>query len=70
MDRMRTLLRNGARRLDALRGAQLAAQEASGVMAAVMLRQQGAMREVSIWESEVEGTMREMARRVEDKGSD
>jgi len=66
---MRTLLRNGARRLDALRGAQLAAQEVSGVMAAAMLRQQGAMREVSTWESEVEGAMREMARRVEEEGS-
>ena len=34
-------------------------------MAAAMLWQQGAMREVSAWESEVEGTMREMARRVD-----
>jgi len=39
-------------------------------MAAAMLRQQGAMREVSTWESEVEGTMREMVRRVEEEGSD
>jgi len=43
----------------------MAAQEASGVMVAVMLRQQGAMREVSAWESEVEDMMREMARRVD-----
>jgi len=28
------------------------------------------MREVSTWESEVEGVMREMARRVEEEGSD
>jgi len=28
------------------------------------------MREVSAWESEVEGTMREMARRVDEEGSD
>jgi len=46
--------------LDTLQEAQMAAQEASGVMAAAMLRQQGAMWEVSAWESEVEGTMREM----------
>jgi len=39
---------------------------ASGVMATVMLQQQGAMREVLAWESEVEGAMREMARRVEE----
>jgi len=32
-----------------------------------MLRQQGTMREVSSWESEVEGVMREMARRVEEE---
>ena len=48
-----------------MRGAQMAAQEASGVMAAAMLRQQGAMREVSVWESEVEGVMREMLRWVD-----
>jgi len=35
-----------------------------------MLRQQGAMREVSAWESEVEHVMREMARRLEGEGSD
>ena len=69
MDHIRTLLQNGARQLDALRGAQLAAQEVSGVMAMAMLRQQGAMREVSTWESEVEGEMREMARRVEEERS-
>ena len=62
---MRGLLRTGAWRLDTLRGAQMAAQEASGVMAAAMLRQQGAMREVSVWESEVEGVMREMLRLVD-----
>jgi len=39
--RMRALLRTGARHLDTLRVAQMAAQEASGVMAAVMLWQQG-----------------------------
>jgi len=48
----------------------MAAQEASGVMVAVMLRQQGVMREVSVWELEVEGAMREMARRVEGEESD
>jgi len=43
----------------------MAAQEASGVMVAAMLRQQGAVWEVSAWESEMECTMREMARRVD-----
>jgi len=51
--------------MDTLQGAQMAAQEASGVMAVVMLWQQGAMREVSAWESEVEGAMREMVRWVD-----
>ena len=46
-----------------MRGAQMATQEASGVMAAVMLRKQGAMREVSVWE--LEGVMREMSRLVD-----
>jgi len=44
----------------------MASQEASGVMAAAMLRQQGEMREVSVWESEVEGAMREMEKLVDD----
>jgi len=48
----------------------MAAQEASGVMVAVMLWQQGAMREVLVWESEVEGTMREMSRLVDEAESD
>jgi len=42
----------------------MAAQEASGVMAAAMLCQQGQERSIS-WESEVECVMREMARRLE-----
>ena len=48
----------------------MAAQEASEVMAVAMLWQQGVMREVSSWESEVEGAIKEMARRVEEEGSD
>ena len=64
------LLRTGAQRIDILRVAQMAAQEASGVMAAAMLRQQGAMRKVSVWESEVEGTMREMSKLVDEAESD
>ena len=67
---MRRLLRMGEWQLDALCGAQLAAQEALGVMAAAMLRQQGAMREVSVWELEVEDMMREMSRLVDGAGSD
>ena len=47
----------------------MAAQEALGVMAAGMLWQQGAMREVLSWGLEVEGAMREMARRVDEEGS-
>jgi len=50
--------------------AQMAAQEASGVMATAMLQQQGAMREVSAWESEVESAMREMVKLVDEEGSD
>jgi len=64
---MCSLLRTGARRMDTLRVAQMAAQEASGVMAAAMLRQQGAMREVSVWESEVESAMRELSKLVEEE---
>jgi len=48
----------------------MAAQEASGVMAAAMLRQQGAMQEVLAWELEVERAMREMVRRMEGEESD
>jgi len=67
---MSALLQTRARRLDTLWGAQMAAQEALGVMAAGMLWQQGAMREVLSWGLEVEGAMREMARRVDEEGSD
>ena len=69
VDHMWGLLWMGTQHLDMLRGAQMAAQEASGVMAAAMLQHQGAMREVSSWESEVEGVMREMARVVDGEGS-
>jgi len=60
----------GARCLDTLHGAQIAAQEVSGVMAAVMFWQQGVMREVLTWELEVKGAMREMERRVVEEESD
>ena len=67
---MRCLMRAGAHRLDALQASQLVAQEASGVMAASMLRQQGEMREVAVWEAEVEAMMREMGQMVDGEGSD
>ena len=51
---MRGLLQAGAQHLDTLHMSQMAAQEASGVMAVVMLRKQGEMREVLVWELEVE----------------
>src|SRR5882724_10726389 len=70
ISRMRRLLWMGARWMDMLRVAQMAAQEALGVMAVAMLRQQGAMREVSVWKSEVEDVMREMSRLVEEEASD
>jgi len=70
LSQMQALLWTGARRMDMLRITQMAAQEALGVMAAAMLWQQGEMREVSAWESEVEGVMREMARRVDGEESD
>ena len=50
--------------------AQIAAQEALGVMAVAMLRQQGEMREVLVWESEVEGMMREILKLVDEEESD
>ena len=53
-----------------MQGSQLAAQEASGLMAVAMLQQQSAMREMSVWESEVEDVMREMVRIVGEGGSD
>jgi len=67
---MHGLLRTGVQWMDMLRVAQMAVQEASGVMAAEMLREQGAMREVSVWELEVEGTMREMLKLVDEEESD
>ena len=70
MDQMRRLLWVGAQWMDTLRVAQMAAQEASGVMAMAMLWQQGVMREVSSWELEVESAMREMAKLVDEEGSD
>ena len=70
VDRMHGLLRVGAWQMDTLHVAQMAAQEALGVMAVAMLQQQGAMREVSSWELEVESAMREMAKLVDEEGSD
>ena len=70
LNEMRGLIQLGAHQLDTLQVVQMAAQEASGVMAAMMLHQQGAMWEVSAWESEMECTMREMVWRVEGEGSD
>ena len=45
----------------------MAAQEASGVMAAAMLWQRGVMREVLVWELEMEGMMREMSKLVDEE---
>ena len=70
MTQIWVLLQTEARWLDTLQGAQMAAQKALGVMATAMLWQQGAMREVSAWESQVEGARWEMARRVVGKESD
>ena len=64
---MHGLLRMGEWWLDTLHGAQMATQEASGVMAVVMLRQQGEMREVLVWELEMEGMMREMSKLVDEE---
>jgi len=65
MNHIWALLQTRVRQLDTLKGTQMATQEVLGGMAAAMLWQQGAMREVLAWESEVEGAMREMARRVD-----
>jgi len=59
-------MRAWAQLLDGLWHSQLAAQEASGVMVAAMLQQQSVMREMLVWESEAEDTMREMARMLEE----
>jgi len=59
-------MRAGAWQLYGLWGSQLAAQEASGVMAATMLQQQSAMQAVSVWELEMEDVMREMVREMEE----
>jgi len=67
IDQMCRLLQSGACCMDVLQGAQMASQEASGLMGTAMLRQQGEMREVLAWESEVESAMREMARVVEEE---
>ena len=69
LNQIQGLLRLGAHHLDMLCEAQMATQEASGVMSAMMLCQQGAMWEVSAWELEMELVMREMVRRVEGEGS-
>jgi len=65
------MMRVGAQRLDSLRDSQMAAQAASGVMAAAMLRQQSAMREVADWELAVMEMMRELSQVVaeEDNGA-
>ena len=47
----------------------MAAEEEFGVMVAAMIQQEGAMQEVSVWESEVEGAMREMEKMVEGEDS-
>jgi len=70
VSRMCRLLRMGTKWMDTLRVAQRAAQEASGVMAAAMLRQLGAMREVSVWELAVESMMRDMSKLVNEAESD
>jgi len=70
LTQMWSLLWLGAHLLVMLWVVQMATQQASGVMVVAMLCQQGAMREVLAWESEVECVMREMARRVEGEESD
>jgi len=51
--------------MDGLCGAQLTAQEVSGVMVAEMLRQQGTMQQVAVWELEVGDAMQEMTQILE-----
>ena len=65
------MMRVGAQQLDSLRDSQMAAQAASGVMAAAMLWQQSAMRDVADWELEVMEMMRELSQVVaeEDNGA-
>jgi len=56
--------------MDTLRVAQMGCTRGLSVMAAAMLRQKGVMREVLVWESEVEGAMREMLKLVDEAESD
>ena len=63
---MREMMKAGAWRLDSLRDSQMAAQAVLGVMAAAMLRQQSAMREVADWELEVMEMMWELTQIVAD----
>ena len=60
------MMKVGARQLDSLRDSQMAAQAALGVMAAAMLWQQSAMRDVADWELEVMEMMRELSQVVAD----
>jgi len=51
--------------VDSLHASQLVAQDASGVMAAAILWQQGTMQQVAVWEMEVGDAMWEMAQTLE-----
>jgi len=53
--------------LDSLQGTQLAAQEASGIMAAAIIQQQGAMHVLAAWEFEAGDLMREMGRMIQEE---
>ena len=57
----------GSRRLDALHISQMAAQEVMGVMGAAMLRQQQLMREITVWEMEMEDTLRRIALKIQEE---
>ena len=61
------LFRMGSRRLDALHISQMAAQEAMGVMGAAMLKQQQSMREITVWEMEMEDSLRRVALRIREE---
>ena len=46
---------------------QMAAQEVLGVLVAAILQQQGSMREITVWEMEMEDALRRLTRLIEEE---
>src|SRR5882672_8415568 len=65
--KLRSLFWAGSRCLDALCMSQMAAQEVMGVMGAAMLWQQGSMRDLTVWEMEMEDALRRISRMIQEE---